>query len=126
MDSDDTRPLSRMIRQAAERLRYEDLADRSVDPETGQQASRALLNNIANGNVKRMPPLPHLRAIAAGLGVPIDVVRQAAARQWLDWHAEVITDDDDALTILVHLGQMTERRRREVRRIVETLADDVQ
>lgn len=62
---------------------YKQLAERAIDPETGQRASLAFLNDIARGKVDRMPYDYHLRALAAALGVPYEHVRQAAIRQWV-------------------------------------------
>lgn len=73
-----------MIREAVDAgLTYEQLSKRAVDQETGRRASPALLNNIVNQRVDRMPYDYHLRAIAAGLGVPYERVRQGAIRQWV-------------------------------------------
>lgn len=73
-----------MIKASVDRgLTYEQLSKRAVDEETGRRASPALLNNIANDKVDRMPYDYHLRAIALGLGVPYERVRQAAIAQWL-------------------------------------------
>lgn len=72
-----------MIRDAVANSSFERLAERAVDPETGKIASRPYLNDLANGKVKRIPEPPHLRAIAAGLGVSYERVRRAAIAQWL-------------------------------------------
>jgi len=62
---------------------YRQLESRAVDPQSGKSASRAVFNDIVLGKIDRMPYDYHLRAIAAGLGVPYERVRQAAIRQWV-------------------------------------------
>jgi transcriptional regulator with XRE-family HTH domain len=64
-------------------LTYEQLAKNAVDPRTGHKASGGFINDIARGQVNRLPEPRNLRAIAAGLGVPYERVRQAAILQWL-------------------------------------------
>lgn len=73
-----------MIKEAIDGgLTYEQLSKRAVDKETNHGVSPALLNKIAHRRVDRMPYTYHLRAIAAGLGVPYERVRQAAILEWL-------------------------------------------
>ena len=63
-------------------LRIRQFADRAVDPETGWTPSKSLVGNIVAGHqVKVTPAL--VRAVAAGLGVPLPVVQTAAAEQYL-------------------------------------------
>jgi len=62
---------------------YRELEARAVDPESNKRASRSIFNDIATGKLDRMPHVDHLRAIAAGLRVPYERVRQAAIRQWV-------------------------------------------
>ncbi len=68
---------------------YKQLEKRAIDPQTGQKASLALLNDIARGKLSRMPYDYHLRAIAAALQSPYDVVRRAAIAQWLPIEGEI-------------------------------------
>lgn len=74
-----------MIKDYKERsgLTYEQIAERAIDPVTSEPASGPFINNIALGNVARIPVPYHLRAIAAALEVPYGVVRAAAINQWL-------------------------------------------
>jgi hypothetical protein len=78
---------------------FEQLANRSVDPETDYKPSANLLWKIANGHdVKLSPPL--VRALAAGLGHNPRRVADAAHRQFLGWYAsepspQVAGDDAD-------------------------------
>lgn len=76
-------PLRDMIqKERARGTTYRQLAERAVDPTTGTHASYSLINNIVLGKADRMPQPEHLRAIAAGLDIPYEEVRQAAFAQW--------------------------------------------
>jgi hypothetical protein len=68
-------------------LTYEELAKKSIDPQTKYQPSPNLLNRIGRGeSIKPNPPL--IRAIVAGLGLPPARVQAAAHRQYIgDWEA---------------------------------------
>jgi transcriptional regulator with XRE-family HTH domain len=85
-----TPTLRDMVIQARRSLTLDQLAERAYDPESGETASRGLLYDLERGAVNR-PPVGRLHAIAAALGKPYEVVRQAAIAQWLpaeDAHAE--------------------------------------
>lgn len=69
-------------------LTYEQLAERSIDPEGGYRPSANLLNRIGRGeSVKLNPPL--IRAITVGLGLPAVRVEAAAHRQFIGQFAAV-------------------------------------
>jgi hypothetical protein len=82
-----------MIEEARDRGRtYEQLEAIAIDAQTGERASRSLLNNIVLGKVDRMPYDYHLRGIAVALGKPYEAVRRAAIAQWLP--ADSATDPE--------------------------------
>lgn len=65
---------------------FEQLANRSVDPESSYKPSANLLWKIATGqDVKLNPPL--VRAVAAGLELSPRRVADAAHRQFLGWYS---------------------------------------
>lgn len=67
-------------------LTYAQLAARSRDEDTGYQPSANLLHKIGTGQeVKLNERL--VRAVAAGLGLPVRRVQAAAARQYLGFEA---------------------------------------
>lgn len=79
-----TPTLSDMVKEALDRGQTLDqLAERAVDPETSEKASRGLIYDLSRGTVNRVPATRHLRAVAAAIGKPYEAVRQAAIRQWL-------------------------------------------
>lgn len=68
------------------RYTFEQLANRSVDPESSYKPSPNLLWTIGSGkSVKMKPEL--IRALAAGLGLPPKRVADAAHRQFLGWYS---------------------------------------
>lgn len=73
-----------MIKRAAESAGgYRELSALAIDPETGIRASTPYLNRLGRGVVERIPDVPHLRAIAAALGMPYGTVRRAAIDHWM-------------------------------------------
>lgn len=89
MTTRDTETLAQLVsEQAGEGKRYtfKQLANRSVDPESGYSPSPNLVWTIAGGkSVKMNPGL--VRALAAGLGLPPQRVADAAHRQFLGWYS---------------------------------------
>ncbi|MDX3197857.1 hypothetical protein [Streptomyces scabiei] len=93
MSTRDTETLADLVGEIAgkgpgrgAKLTFEQLSEKSVDPETGYRPSPNHLWRIAAGHdIKVNPPL--VRAIAAGLEHPLVRVRAAAARQFLGWEA---------------------------------------
>ncbi|WP_051856138.1 hypothetical protein [Streptomyces sp. NRRL S-1868] len=122
---DDTTPapgeLSRLVRDAQQAGEsYQRLADRAIDPETGDQLSKPYLQKLASGAVTSPPRGPMLRAIAAALRLPPAVVQRAAARQFLDYEATELSGyDDDIRVIVAHLSGMDPTERRKWRAMVE-------
>ncbi|MDX2696233.1 hypothetical protein [Streptomyces ipomoeae] len=80
-------------------MTFEELSDKSIDPESRYRPSANLLWRIAAGNdVKVNPPL--VQAIAAGLadrGVELTRVRAAATRQAVGWDVGELTQRDGEL-----------------------------
>jgi hypothetical protein len=90
MTTRDAETLAQLVHEqvAGEGKRYtnEQLANRSVDPETGYKPSPNLVWSIASGkSVKINPPL--VRALAAGLGLSRERVGDAARRQFIGWYS---------------------------------------
>lgn len=80
----DAETLTSLVASAAgkgQKLTYEQLAQRSVDPETGYRPSPNLVWRVGSGeSIKVNPEL--VRALAAGLGLPLERVQAAAAYQF--------------------------------------------
>jgi hypothetical protein len=73
------------IREQSSSLRR--LAVRAIDPETTQRLDYQWLGTLTSpsGGLRRAPEPWQLRALAAALDVPDDVIKALAARQWLDY-----------------------------------------
>jgi len=80
-----TDALTRLVQQhvgEGRAMRIREFAARAVDPETGTSISKSLVGNLVTGSqVKISPAL--IRAIAAGLNVPLRTVQAAAAEQYV-------------------------------------------
>jgi len=66
-------------------LSYRRLAARAVDPQTGHRLGYQWLANLGAGGLSKAPDAWQLRALAAALGVPAEVIKGLAARQWLEY-----------------------------------------
>lgn len=105
MSTRDAETLDQLVSAVAgkgKKYTFEQLANRSVDPETKYTPSPNLVWTIASGkSVKMHPPL--VRALAAGLGLDPQQVADAAHRQFLGWYAsdpmadESLPESDDAI-----------------------------
>jgi len=84
MPGSSTPTLRDMVKDALDRGQTLDqLAERAVDPVTGETASRGHFFDLSKDNVNRMPTAGRLRAVAVALGKPYEAVRAAAIAQWL-------------------------------------------
>lgn len=109
----DPRPLSSLILAANAEISYQHLADRAIDPETGEQLSKPYLQKLGSGNATTAPKPRALRALAVALRKPVAVVQRAAAIQFLDYRATELSGyDDDVRVIVSHLAGMGRQERR--------------
>lgn len=101
------------------------LARRSRDPVTTISLRHGWINEIVNGERELPPDLPRLRALAAGMGVPVEVVAELAAAQWLGVDVAQVAPGGDGgetrVTVTVPPGLTPEERARFVR-VAEDLA----
>lgn len=104
MATRDAETLAQLVSDQAgkgKRYTFEELANRSVDPESGYSPSINLVWTIATGkDIKLNPRL--IRALAAGLGMTPGRIADAAHRQFLGWYAtdpefDSTAEDDDAV-----------------------------
>lgn len=98
--------LSQLIQDAIDHGEsYGKLADRAVDPETGETVSKPYLHRIATNPPANPPTVPMMRAIAAALRKPFKRVQEATARQWLQYEATELAGYDEEVRIIVgHLA----------------------
>lgn len=113
--------LSRLVREINDAgVSYQRMADRAIDPETGETVSKPYFQKMATNSVSSAPTPERLRAIAAGLQRPLGVVQRAAAIQYLDYQAtELAGYDDDVRLIVAHLAGMEPGEKRRWRAMIE-------
>lgn len=116
----DRNQLSRLILNAQREESYQRLADRAIDPETGEQLSKPYLQKIGSGRATTPPKDRALRAIAAALRLPVSIVQRAAAQQYWQYEATELSGyDDDVRVIVAHLAGMEQSERRRWRAMLE-------
>jgi hypothetical protein len=107
--------LSQLIQEALDQGdSYGKLADRAIDPDTGEAVSKPYLQRVVKNPPANPPTPPMMRAIAAALRVPFRRVQEATARQWLLYEATELAGYDSEVRIIVgHLaGKSPEELRR--------------
>ncbi|GAA0853210.1 hypothetical protein GCM10009525_82300 [Streptosporangium amethystogenes subsp. fukuiense] len=119
-----TNPLSRLVRACRDEagLSLREFADKCIDP----QSDRGLLHNwigeLEHGRLPRAPEMWRLRALAAGMGVPVQQLAELSAKQWLGVDvAEIVTGERSWVAVTVPEGLTPEERARFVR-LAEDLA----
>lgn len=113
--------LSQLIQEALDQGdSYGRLADRAVDPETGETVSKPYLQRVVKNPPANPPTPPMMRAIAAALRVPFRRVQEAAARQWLLYESTELAGYDSEVRIIVgHLAGKTPEELRRWRYMIE-------
>ncbi|MFD9463534.1 hypothetical protein [Streptomyces sp. NPDC060027] len=98
--------LSQLIQEALDKGdSYQRLADRAIDPETGETVSKPYLQRIVKTPPTNPPTVPMIGAIAAALGKPVRRVQEAVAKQWLQYEATELAGYDSEVRIIVgHLA----------------------
>lgn len=79
------------------------LAAACVDPkapERGPLWTRGTLDHLRQGQRIKAPDLPQLRALAAGLGMPLGAVQEAAGSQFFG--IDTVWSDDHGVRALIH------------------------
>ncbi|MEU9576228.1 helix-turn-helix domain-containing protein [Streptomyces chilikensis] len=96
----DSQALQHLVRdrRADLGLSIRDLADRSIDPQTGEHAKQAWISKLERGEPTEAPKPWVLRGLAAGLRLPEDTVKEAAARQYFE--LEVTASSDETVRLI--------------------------
>jgi hypothetical protein len=102
----DVGALSQLIQEALDKGdSYQRLADRAIDPETGETVSKPYLQRIVKTPPVNPPTPPMMGAIAAALGKPLWRIKEAVAKQWLLYEATELAGYDAEVRIIVgHLA----------------------
>ena len=113
--------LSQLIQEALDGGNsYQRLADRAIDPETGETVSKPYLQRVVK-NPPVNPPTPQMmRAIAAALDKPFRRIQEATAQQWLQYEATELAGYGNTVRIIVgHLAGMPESEKRKWQAMIE-------
>ncbi|WP_406000743.1 XRE family transcriptional regulator [Streptomyces sp. NBC_00829] len=122
--SEERADLSHLVRErmAENRISLRALAAACIDPEdrdTGPLWTRGTLGNLLAGERVKPPRLPELRALAAGLRVPLRVIQDAAAAQFFGMDS--VYSEDAQVRAMVHgFEDLSPEDRRKVLAIIET------
>lgn len=119
-----TDALTRLVQDhvgAGRSLTVRAFEERAVDPVSGRRISKSTAGNLVRGHQVKITP-EVLRAIAAGLGVPLAVVQAAAIEQYVgvvDDPFDVATGSDDAVVRVAHSADKSAADLSVTRRFVE-------
>lgn len=104
-------------------LGYERLAARCVDPESGEQAVKSSwLHRLATGKTTEAPDPEMLRGMAAGLGVPVGELQDAASAQYFG-SAKVFSESAQAQAFLEDADRLTPGQREAIQALMRSLVE---
>lgn len=116
MDADDLSQLVREVNDGG--ASYQDMADRSAA--AGHPLSKPYFQKLGTNAVTQAPTPERLAGIAAGLGQPLQLVKRAAARQFLEYEGRELTGfSDDVRVVVSHLAGMNPDDVRRWRAMIE-------
>lgn len=102
-------------------LSYRRVSELAVDPEApagGSLWTRGTLENLANGRVIKAPNGAQLRALAVALQLPLRLIQDAAAAQFMD--IDTAWGEDEETRVMVrHYQSLTAEDRQKLRAIAE-------
>lgn len=104
-----------------------EMGTRCIDPQSGEQAKFGWLSKIERGEPTDTPKEEVLKAVSIGYELPEDVVKAAAAAQFLGYHPDVDravlwSSDLTTRVIVAHAEALTEDDRLQLAEIAETFA----
>lgn len=109
-------------RRAELKISVRKLEELSEDPETGVHAKFGWIGKLERGESTEAPPAAILRALSAGLSLPLRVLQEAAAAQYLDMDSFIWSQDRTTRVLAAHIEEMTEEERAQLADIAETFA----
>jgi hypothetical protein len=100
--------LSQLVRAENDSgISYQDMADRAS--KAGYPVSKPYLQKLATNQVLTAPTPERLAGIAAGLKLPLRIIQEAAAVQYLQYETRELAGYGDELKVIVaHLAGMPE------------------
>lgn len=118
--------LSALVRDRKARLglSYERLAERCIDPETGEQTVKgSWLHRLAQNKPVIPPELPMLRGLAAGLEVTLGAVQDAAGAQFLGIDT-VWSASGEARALVERAERLTPEQREQLSRLLDAFTPE--
>ncbi|WP_234329746.1 XRE family transcriptional regulator [Streptomyces viridochromogenes] len=110
-------------RRAELNISVRKLAEQSVDPETGERPFKfGWVSKLERGENTDAPSEAILRALHVGLALPLRVVQEAAAAQYLGMRSHVWSQDRTTRVLAARIEEMSDEERRQLAEIAETFA----
>lgn len=117
--------LTRLVQEhvgRGRRLTFRAFEELAVDPRTGRRISKSTVGNIAAGHQVKLTP-EIVRAVAAGLDLPLSQVQAAAIRQYVgivvDDPFDTPPGDNDTVVRVAHDPDATAEELEPARRFTE-------
>ncbi|MFF7550876.1 helix-turn-helix domain-containing protein [Streptomyces canus] len=108
-------------RKEAAGLSYERLAARCIDPESGEQTVKSSwLHRLATGKPVEAPGYEMLRGLAAGLGLPVGELQDAASAQFFGAD-KVFPESAEAQAFLEDADRLTPAQREVIRALMRSM-----
>lgn len=105
-------------------LGYERLAARCIDPESGEQTVKSSwLHRLGTGKPVEAPGYELLRGLAAGLGVPVAVLQDAASAEFFGAERVAFADSAEAQAFLEDADRLTPTQREAVRALIRSFTE---
>jgi transcriptional regulator with XRE-family HTH domain len=98
------------------------LAEQSVDPDGGRPVKFGWLSKLERGEPTEAPSPAVLRALHVGLSVPLRVLQEAAAAQYLEMESFIWSQDRTTRVLAARIEEMSEEERQQLADIAETFA----
>ncbi|RKS78602.1 hypothetical protein BZB76_0019 [Actinomadura pelletieri DSM 43383] len=112
--------LSEFVRDHnASGLSYRRMAVRATDPQSGQTLGFQWISKLAAGQVAKAPEPWQMRALAAAMEVPEELVKTLAARQWLEYEISEIRLGSDEWILFRLARDLPDEDKRMLRRMAE-------
>lgn len=112
------KPLSRLVKEHLESSgqSLREFAEKCHEPQGDRTLVHSWIDQLVHGRMARAPELWRLRALAAGMGVPLQALTELAAVQWLGVEvAELVTMQRDRVVVTVPEDMSPEKRARFVK-----------
>ncbi|MEV5977556.1 XRE family transcriptional regulator [Streptomyces sp. NPDC052114] len=110
-------------RRAELGISLRELEARSIDPESGTQVKFGWLSKVENRKPIDTPSLHQIQALKEGLQLPLAVLQEAAAAEFLGLDKREVWSRDRSTRILAaRIEEMNATERRQLAEIAETFA----